>query len=100
MDFCPIVMGNFHYKVYTKVLASRLGSFVGSILSNFQFGFISGRRIHTCIALASDVINFLDLGSKGHMALKVVSPKHLTPSRGIFSSRCSVVCNSRKGSLT
>lgn len=52
-DFKPVVMGNFIYKVYTKIIASRLGSFIGDILSPTQFGFIPGRRIHTCIALAS-----------------------------------------------
>lgn len=39
-DFRPIVMGNFPYKVYTKILASRLGRFIGGILSQYQFGFI------------------------------------------------------------
>lgn len=32
-DFCPIVMGNFVYKVYTKIVATRLGNFIGDILS-------------------------------------------------------------------
>lgn len=70
-DFWPIVVGNFHYEVYTKILATRMGSFIGTILSDFQFGFVPGRRIHSCIALASDAVNFLDLGRKGHMVLKV-----------------------------
>lgn len=64
-------MGNFHYKVFMKILVSRLGNFISTILSDFQFGFIPGRRINTCIALAFDAVNFLDLGCKGHMALKV-----------------------------
>lgn len=70
-DFRPIVMGNFIYKVYIKIIASRLGSFIGDILSPTQFGFILGRRIHSCIALASEAINDLDLGCNGNMALKV-----------------------------
>lgn len=61
-DYHLIVMGNFTYKVYTKILATQLGSFIGGILSPFQFGFILGRCIHMCIALASDAINFLVLG--------------------------------------
>lgn len=28
-DFRPIVMGNFIYKVFRKIIASRLGSFIG-----------------------------------------------------------------------
>lgn len=70
IDFCPIVMGNITYKIYTKILATRLGSFIGEILSPLQFGFILGRRVHTCIALASDTINSLDTVRKGHMAIK------------------------------
>lgn len=70
-DFHPIVMGNFTYKIFTKILATRLGSFISDILSPFQFGFIPGRRIHTCIALASDALNFLDIDQCGHMALKI-----------------------------
>lgn len=70
-DFCPIVMGNFIYKIFTKIIATHLRKFIGEILSSNQFGFIPGRRIHTYIALASEVINNLNLGRHGQMALKV-----------------------------
>lgn len=74
-DFWPIVIGNFSYKVYTKILATQLGSFIGEVLSPSHFGFIPGRRIHTCIALASNAINFFDIGPNGNMALKIYSNK-------------------------
>lgn len=32
-DFPPIVMGNFMYKIFTKIVATRLSSFIGDILS-------------------------------------------------------------------
>lgn len=41
-DFRPISIGNFIYKVYTKIIASRLGSFIGDILAPAQFDFILG----------------------------------------------------------
>lgn len=70
-DFRPIVMGNFIYKIFTKVVYTRLGSFIGDVLSSSQYGFVPGRSIHTCIALASETINNLHLGTKGNMAFKV-----------------------------
>lgn len=70
-NFRPIVMDNFIYKVFTKIIASRLGSFIRDILSPSQFGFIHQRRIHTCITLSSEAINNLDTGKNGSIALKV-----------------------------
>lgn len=64
-NFCPIVMGNFYYKIFTKIVATRLGSFISEILSPSQFGFVPGRSINTCIALASETINNLDMGVNG-----------------------------------
>lgn len=31
-DFWPIFMGNFFYKIFTKIVATRLGGFIGDIL--------------------------------------------------------------------
>lgn len=40
--------------------------------SQNQFGFIAGKRIHDCIAIASDVVNCLNQRAfGGNMALKV-----------------------------
>lgn len=70
-DFCPIVMGNFTYKIFTKVIATRLGSFIGEILSPCQYGFIPGCNIHTCTAIASKIVNSLHMGKPSNMAIKV-----------------------------
>lgn len=48
-----------------------MGRFIGNLLSPSQFGLIPGRHIHTCIALTSDAINVLNMGSTGDMALKI-----------------------------
>ncbi|KAL8502961.1 hypothetical protein ACS0TY_021910 [Phlomoides rotata] len=61
-DFRPIVMENFNFKIFTKVLATQLGRF---------FGFVTGRRIHSCIALTSDVISCFESRGAPNMAIKV-----------------------------
>lgn len=70
-NFYPIVMGNYLFKIFTKILASRLGSFIGQYISPLQFGFIPGRQIHTCIALASEAVNCFSLGRFANMAVKI-----------------------------
>ncbi|KAL8514583.1 hypothetical protein ACS0TY_013611 [Phlomoides rotata] len=53
-DFRPIVMGNFMFKILTKILASRLGGFVGDCISPYQFGFIP---VYGCtVALGSALV--------------------------------------------
>ncbi|KAL8542704.1 hypothetical protein ACS0TY_003543 [Phlomoides rotata] len=37
-DFWPIVMGNYLFKIFTKIIVSRLGGITTRILSPFQFG--------------------------------------------------------------
>lgn len=71
-DFRPIVLGNFLYKIITKILSDRLGSILSNLLSYHQFGFIPGRRIHDCIALASEGVNSLGLRCMdGNMVIKI-----------------------------
>lgn len=64
-------MGNFSCKIFTKIIATRLGSFIGEILSPSQYGFILNCNIHTCIAITSETINSLCMGSSNSMAIKV-----------------------------
>lgn len=71
-DFRPIVIGNFVYKALAKIVANRLGPILQVVLSPFQFGFIPGRSIHNCVAVASEGINCLDRTTvNGNMAIKV-----------------------------
>ncbi|XP_057779860.1 uncharacterized protein LOC130998459 [Salvia miltiorrhiza] len=71
-DFRPIVLGNFFFKVITKILASRLNAVAAAIVSANQFGFISGRSIQECILLASEGVNCMERSIQGrNMALKV-----------------------------
>lgn len=63
-DFRPIVLGNFLFKVITKILVSRLGPILAKILSPYQYGFIPGKHINHCIALASEGFNCLVINGK------------------------------------
>lgn len=71
INFRPIVMGKFLFKFFMKILTTRLDTFIGQYVSPLQFGFISGRKIHTTTILASDAMNFLDLGCFSDMAVKI-----------------------------
>ncbi|XP_057812491.1 uncharacterized protein LOC131026578 [Salvia miltiorrhiza] len=71
-DFRPIVLGNFFFKIITKILASRLNEVAAVIVSANQFGFISGRSIQECILMASECVNCMEHSVQGkNMALKV-----------------------------
>lgn len=59
-DFRPIVLNNFLFKVFTKVLSSRLEIVVASIVFQHQFGFIPNRHIHDVIAIVSEGVNCLN----------------------------------------
>lgn len=71
-DFRPIVLSNFLYKIIAKILADRLSNIASRIVSSNQFGFIPDRRIHECIAIASEAANNLDTRTKNrNMILKL-----------------------------
>lgn len=87
-DYRPIVLGNFLYKIITKILADRLGPILSATLSFHQFGFIPGRRIHDCIALASEGVNGLGRRcSNGNLILKVDIRKAFDTLRWSFLLR-------------
>jgi len=68
----PIALANFIFKIISKVLADRLAGILPFIISKEQRGFVKGRNIRDCIALASVAINVLDKKSfGGNLALKI-----------------------------
>lgn len=69
-DFRPIVLGNFLFKVFTKITAMRLGLILRRVLSSSQYGFIPGKNIQHCIAAGSESFNCLNKGF-GNIALKI-----------------------------
>ncbi|XP_057803279.1 uncharacterized protein LOC131018582 [Salvia miltiorrhiza] len=64
-DLRPIVLANFLFKIISKVLASRLSSVAAASVSPNQFGFISGRSIHDCIAMGSEGFNTMNRINRG-----------------------------------
>ncbi|XP_057791002.1 uncharacterized protein LOC131008121 [Salvia miltiorrhiza] len=57
MDLKPIVLSNFLFKIFSKILAKRLNLVVAQHVTPNQFGFISGRVSHDCTMLGSEGVN-------------------------------------------
>ncbi|KAK3221896.1 hypothetical protein Dsin_008921 [Dipteronia sinensis] len=71
-QFRPIVLGNFLFKVSSKILADRLAQIAARIVSPQQFGFIRDRHVKDCIALTSDCVNVLHKKCYGgNVAMKI-----------------------------
>ncbi|KAL9414476.1 hypothetical protein AB3S75_042863 [Citrus x aurantiifolia] len=55
----PIALCNVLYKIVAKMLANRMKSVMGSVVSEFQSTFVSGRAITNNIIISSEVMHFL-----------------------------------------
>ena len=67
-----IALANFKFKIISKILADRLSVILPNLISKEQRGFIRGRNIRDCIALASEAVNLLDNKSfGGNLAHKI-----------------------------
>lgn len=76
-EFRPITLSNFKFKIITKIIIDRLVSFMPTLVSLEQRGFIQGRCIKDYICLASEAINHLDNKAfGGNLTLKVDIAKH------------------------
>lgn len=54
--FRYIVLGNFFFKIITKILVDRFSRIASNIINLHQFRFIKGHTIDDCIARASNVL--------------------------------------------
>ena len=71
-QFRPIALGNFLFKVITKILADRLGSISSRIIFENQFGFAKRRTSCDSIVGASECFNCMQKkGFGGNFALKI-----------------------------
>ncbi|XP_057811785.1 uncharacterized protein LOC131026023 [Salvia miltiorrhiza] len=71
-DLRPIILSNFFFKIISKVMAVRLNRVASDIVSQNQFGFISGRSIHECIMLGSVGFNCMNRTNRSaNMACKI-----------------------------
>ncbi|XP_026383963.1 uncharacterized protein LOC113279484 [Papaver somniferum] len=50
-NFRPIGLNNFFFKNFTKILATRMGSVLGNLVSEEEVAFMKGRNIHENISL-------------------------------------------------
>ncbi|XP_026399658.1 uncharacterized protein LOC113295544 [Papaver somniferum] len=70
-NFRPISLSDFFFKIFTKILATRLGSVLGNLVSEEHVAFMKGRNIHENISLASEMVNELHIKRKdGNIGLK------------------------------
>lgn len=58
-SYYPIVLGNFLFKIGTKIINGHLDVIVSRILLPNQFGFIFRGQIQDCIVVASNCVNIL-----------------------------------------
>lgn len=73
-QFRPISLCRFVYKIISRILTTRLQPFMGSIISEQQSAFITGRQVHDNIIVAHEVFHFLKhkrVGSKASVAIKL-----------------------------
>ncbi|XP_026455644.1 uncharacterized protein LOC113356656 [Papaver somniferum] len=70
--FRPIGFSNFFFKIFTKILGTRLGTILDNLVSEEQVAFMKGRNIHENISLASEMVNELQIKCKdGNLGLKL-----------------------------
>ena len=65
VDFKPISLLNFTYKITAKILTSRLAKVLNSLISPNQDAFVKDRSIHQHIALAHELFQKLNSKLKG-----------------------------------
>ncbi|XP_026396073.1 uncharacterized protein LOC113290706 [Papaver somniferum] len=71
-NFRPISLSKFFFKIFTKILATRLGIFLDKLVSEEHVTFMKGRNIHENISLASEMVNELHIKRKdGNLGLKL-----------------------------
>ncbi|XP_026399657.1 uncharacterized protein LOC113295543 [Papaver somniferum] len=70
--FRPIGLSNFFFKIFTKIIATRLGNVLDNLVSEEQVAFMKGRNIHENICLASEMVNEVHIKCKdGNFGLKL-----------------------------
>lgn len=73
VDFRPISLCNTSYKVISKLLAARVKTILGKIITPFQTAFIAGRSITDNIVIAHELVDSMKKSKtkNGWMAMKL-----------------------------
>ncbi|XP_026436139.1 uncharacterized protein LOC113334001 [Papaver somniferum] len=64
-QYRPIGLENFNFKIFTRIITTRISTFIERLVSPQQGAFIKGRNIHDKIVLASEMINELNIKRRG-----------------------------------
>ncbi|XP_026378393.1 uncharacterized protein LOC113272810 [Papaver somniferum] len=70
--FIPIGLSNLFFKIFTKILATRLGIVLDNLVSKEQVAFMKGKNIHENISVASEMVNEIHIRRKdGNLRMKL-----------------------------
>lgn len=64
-DFCPICLSNFISKVTTRIIATWLSTWLPSIISAEQIGFLKHHDITEHVMLANKMVHLIDKKTRG-----------------------------------
>ncbi|XP_026384214.1 uncharacterized protein LOC113279760 [Papaver somniferum] len=64
-QFRPIGLANFIFKIFIRIITTRISSLIIRLISSQQSAFIKGRNIHDKIVLASEMISELNIKIRG-----------------------------------
>lgn len=70
-DFRPISLCNCVYKIIAKTIVARLKPILSRCISNEQFGFLDGRKIHEAIGVAQETIHSVKLLKRKGVVVKI-----------------------------
>jgi len=70
-DFIPISLCNNIYKAVTKIINRRIKYFLSKTISQEQFGFTKGRKIHEAIGVAQEVFHNMNSRKKKGVVVKI-----------------------------
>ncbi|XP_026378898.1 uncharacterized protein LOC113273380 [Papaver somniferum] len=64
-QYRPIGLSNFSFKIFTKIITSRMYGLLEKVVSSQQGAFVKGRCIQGKIMLASEMVNEMDIKRRG-----------------------------------